>query len=99
MITSKNNNNEVLEIIKEIGVFRLSDSEGSCPCGAFEICGVRVEYHCWRVSCRECKYSGIHVFKVNPESTFDLQQVAEEVYNQITEIWNNTDWNISYNPR
>jgi hypothetical protein len=33
--------------------------EGSCPCATFDVEGVRIEVHCWRV-CRACRYSGVH---------------------------------------
>jgi len=37
------------------------DFSGGCPCG--EILGedYKVEFHCWRVPCDSCEFSGIHV--------------------------------------
>lgn len=33
--------------------------DGSCPCAAFEVEGVKFEAHCWRL-CERCEYAGLH---------------------------------------
>lgn len=94
----RNQINRPLEIIKSIGVLELSNDDGHCSCGKFEICGVKIDYHDCGAECNDCKYSGIHVTQ-DENCNFDLQQIAEEVYSQITKICNNIDWNISYKKR
>lgn len=88
--------NRPLEIIKKIGIFNLSDYEGSCCCLSFCICGVKCDLHCWRSNCNEgCEFSGIHISQ-HCDFNWNLQEIAEEIYEQITKIWSNTDWSIKY---
>lgn len=90
--------NRPLEIIKKIGIFNLSDNEGSCCCLSFYICGVNIYCHCHRCgNC--CKYSGIHCWSNNIEdNNWNLQEIAEEVHRQIIEIWPNIEFEIKYEP-
>ena len=88
--------NRPLEIIKKIGVFNLSDNQGSCCCLSFYICGINVYCHCWRSNCSDgCKFSGIHISQ-HWDCNWNLQEIGEEIHRQIIEIWPNTEFEIKY---
>lgn len=89
--------NRPLEIIKKIGVFNLSNYDGRCCCLSFCICGINIHCHCHRCgNC--CSHSGIHVWSSNEDNKWNKQEIAEEIYKQIIEIWSNTEFEIKYEP-
>ena len=90
--------NRPLEIIKKIGIFNLSDYQGSCCCLSCYICGINIHCHCHRCgNC--CSYSGIHIWHNDKEiNIWNLQEIAEEVHRQIIELWSNTEFEIKYEP-
>lgn len=67
------------------------DFDGSCPCCKIDGEGFTVYVHCWRSSCNECMYSGIHVS--GKLDTDTKKKIA--IHIRDNNGWtNSTDWNI-----
>lgn len=88
----------IYNLIKENNVVSLSDCQGSCPCGTFEIRGIRFKFHCWRTrdNC-DCKYSGFHIKVINEDFSYsdaDLKKLGKLCLESIKERWDNCDWEL-----
>lgn len=92
------NTQKMIEFLNEHNVLALSDCCGSCPCGALYIKGLHVSFHCWRPSCNECKYSGVHVW-ADEDWEYDLKVLGDIIVKQLENSWSNTEWNLSFSPR
>ena len=86
-----------LELIKSVGIYKLSDCAGAgCPCGHCYIMGIDIYFHCWRNNCRDCEFSGVNIkqhWDFN-YSDSELNNIGNEVINQLKEVWSNTDWKL-----
>lgn len=89
----------MLEFLATHSVLRLSDSDGSCPCGELYIRGLRIDFHCWRSSrgC-DCKYSGLHLTQ-SGDFNYDLKVIGEKILEELGDTWNNTEWKVSFESR
>lgn len=83
-------------LIKDKGVLALSDCQGSCPCGNFNIRGIQFQFSCWRCN------DGFSLFEITPHYDFfysdeDLNKLGQLCLESIKEVWNNTEWRLKIN--
>jgi hypothetical protein len=78
---------KVLDVIKEIGIHRLSNMDG-CLCGGFEIRNVEIDFACGKgrdrgiyISSRSCDYSDDEAGLAK-----ELGEVGVEVHRQFLEL-------------
>jgi hypothetical protein len=87
---------KVLDFFDKYNILAVSDCQGSCPCGKLYIFGIEFEFHCWRNSCKDCKYSGLHLRKHWDQSytNEELLTIGNKVLEQLKEVWSRTDWEL-----
>ena len=86
----------IYNLIQEKGLISLSDCDGCCPCGHLYIRGINFDFHCWRGSCNQCKYSGIHLSSHHDffYSREDLEKLGKLCLDELNQRWDNTDWEL-----
>jgi hypothetical protein len=63
-----------------------------CPCGEYKCSKYTIDTHCWRSSCDECEFSGVHY-----SNELALEH-AKEIQEYISESWR-TETNITNKER
>ena len=84
----------IIDFIKKIGWFHLSDSDGSCSCGTAYIGGILIKAHCHRTSLHykngascTCPYAGVHVWWQMDVSKEKAEEVGKIVKDYIEEYY------------